>query len=251
MIILENLMDVIHAWKNIGETPLQTLKRIRFEYGISNKIKSCYAGRLDPMAQGVLTLLFNEAIYWAPEYNHCSKQYRFQAILGIGTDSYDALGNITNVLNITPEQALEYRDKMLALTGTWDQHLPPFSAYRYQGKKLWQHARNGTLPSILPKKNITVYDIEAGDCIEIPLIQHKKEVFSDISDMSSMGDFDIEKIINSWNNIESLSIWKLVFTVKVSSGTYVRSLVHDLGHILGVPAHAFRITRLCYYREIS
>ena len=48
------------TYKNIGETPLECLERIRLEYGKPKDIPMTYAGRLDPMAEGLLIILVGD-----------------------------------------------------------------------------------------------------------------------------------------------------------------------------------------------
>ena len=48
--------NVIIAYKNIGETPLECLERHRKERSIDKDIPMTYAGRLDPMAEGLMIL---------------------------------------------------------------------------------------------------------------------------------------------------------------------------------------------------
>ena len=51
---------VILVYKNIGETPLEAIERAREEENISTDVPITYAGRLDPMAEGLLLVLVVE-----------------------------------------------------------------------------------------------------------------------------------------------------------------------------------------------
>ena len=51
---------LIIAYKNMGETPLECLERMRKEHRISDDIPMTYAGRLDPMAEGLMVVLVGE-----------------------------------------------------------------------------------------------------------------------------------------------------------------------------------------------
>ncbi len=247
-----SVMDgIIRMWKKIGETPLQTLSRARDTYNIAADIKACYTGRLDPMAQGVIVILFGEEIHRAPEFNSRDKTYQFQAILGVSTDSYDAMGRINKVHDITYAQAKQYLNNILQLTGQLDQPMPPCSSYRYKGKPLWMHHRAGTLPSVLPKKKVHVYEVDAlcPNPIYMTLGQYRKECLDDIGDVTDPeerdGVFPLKLIKGDWKACDkNVVLYRVLLRAHVSAGTYIRSLVHDTGNATGIPAHAARITRI-------
>ena len=238
----------IRAWKKIGETPLQTLTRVQREYGIPDSVKMCYTNRLDPMAQGVITILIGDSIHTAKLHNSHDKVYRFQAILGVGTVSYDPMGRICNTAPVPYNKALQYQKEMLQYTGPIEQKLPPCSAYRYKGKPLWQHVVDGTLPAELPTKSVQVHSIKAlyGRPTAITMSQYRAEALGDINDVrSGGGNFDYDNIISDWRDLPGDTLlYRCVYEVHVSSGTYVRALVKDIGDKTGIPAHAFRITRV-------
>jgi tRNA pseudouridine55 synthase len=244
-------MPVIQSWKQVGETPLQVIERAREQYRIPDGLKACYTCRLDPMAQGIITILFGRQIHQAPQYNKTSKVYRFQAILGVSTTSYDPMGRHTNFKQITSMEAERFQLEMLKRIGTQEQKLPPCSAYRYQGKPLWLHSLNGTLPAELPSKQITVNSVEALNPhpVMVPFNAYLAECKSDITDVKTLNPdtFKYTDILGDWDSLRDMAcidhIWRLVFVANVNSGTYIRSLVHDLGAELNIPAHAFRITR--------
>lgn len=240
-------MQVIHAWKKIGETPLHTLERARRDYGIKTGVQSCYTCRLDPMAQGIITLLYGEARHLSAVYNHASKTYVFQAILGASTDSYDAMGCITQALEVTGEQAQLFTDTLLSKIGDGlEQALPAYSSYRYKGKPLWVHARDGTLPEVMPTRPVNVHSMElVTPFVQIPIHKYRAEVYDDILDVRALSpdSFRYPEILSGWKGAIIPHVYRITLRVSVSSGTYVRSLVHDVGQELGIPAHAFRITR--------
>lgn len=247
-------MDILQVWKRIGETPLQALERAKIEYRINKK--GCYTGRLDPMAQGCMTLLFGDQVHKSQTYNSFSKTYRFQAILGVSTTSYDPLGRITNVHQIPQKETEQFLQRITALEGDLEQTLPPYSAYRYQGKPLWMHATAGTLPYPLPTKSVKVYNIRALHThpTMVSLDEYRRTVLDDIDDMinnsGSKSAFDYEGIISDWNDIQSGQIdhfYRISLEADVSSGTFVRALVNNTAAELGIPAHAFRITRTRTY----
>lgn len=241
-------MTILKTWKYIGETPLQAMTRALKDYKEDHE-KACYAGRLDPMAQGIMVILVKQPYFCLQDYyNSCIKTYRFQAILGISTSSYDPMGNIQDVTEITGSQVIKYNDNMLKLKGKINQAFPPCSSVRHKGKPLWWHAKHGSLPVILPFKEREIYSIKSlNNPIETTLKEYKKLSIGDMQDVENLnpGVFNTVDFIKEWNSLDvKIKIWKLQYEVTVSAGTYVRSLVKDIGQQLNIPAHAFRITRI-------
>ncbi len=238
-------MDILQVWKRVGETPLECLQRASGEYGIDKK--GCYTGRLDPMAQGAMTLLFGDQVHQSPLFNGSSKIYRFQAVLGISTTSYDPLGRVTHVRQVSADEAEAFTTRLLQLGGDITQVLPPCSAYRYKGKPLWMHAQNGTLPSPLPTKQVQIYTIRKlqPHPTSISLDQYRQQVFEDIAELTPADGFDVSGVKDDWTELPAKHVlYRICIEAHVGSGTFVRSLVYDTARDLGIPAHAFRITRM-------
>ena len=84
----------IIVYKNLGETPLECLERVRSEQGIADDIPMTYAGRLDPMAEGLLIILIGEECKNKEKYLGLDKTYEFKILVGFSTDTYDLLGMI-------------------------------------------------------------------------------------------------------------------------------------------------------------
>ena len=53
--------EVFVIWKQLGNTPLEELHRVRNQLGLSDEVKMTYAGRLDPAAEGELLILVGES----------------------------------------------------------------------------------------------------------------------------------------------------------------------------------------------
>lgn len=162
-----------------------------------------HAGTLDPLASGVLPVAIGKAsklIDYMPE----DKAYIASMYLGKVSDTYDTEGTIEEtgyrkILLEEIENALNsYRGKVVQIP-------PAFSAVHYNGKRLYELARNGEIPADIPTREIEVY---------------KNEIVS----------FDYENQI-------------LKIEVECSKGTYIRSIVHDLGQMLGCGAVMFELVR--------
>ena len=228
---------------------MQCLDRIRREYNITDS-RYCYTCRLDPMAQGVTTLLFGDAVSSSAAVNSSDKVYRFQAILGVSTTSYDPLGRITSARLVTDLEVARFARALTSLAGREvEQEIPPCSAIKYLGKPMWQHCKDGTLPANMPRRRVKIYSVRAlQPPVMVDMDRYLCECISDIKDVMSLNssaDFQYREILQDWNSVQLGHVYRLVFEAKVSSGTYIRGLVNDIGASLDIPAHAFRITRGC------
>jgi tRNA pseudouridine55 synthase len=94
---------IIQFNKKIGETMDEMISRFRLEYSIDNKIKVAYAGRLDPLAFGIIILLTDKDIYNKEKYCGKDKTYTCMIVHGVQTDTYDIMGKIVSDKNREPE----------------------------------------------------------------------------------------------------------------------------------------------------
>ncbi|MDQ3244755.1 MAG: tRNA pseudouridine(55) synthase TruB, partial [bacterium] len=80
--------------KKEGETPLEALESFRVKAKIGKEVKMTYAGRLDPMASGLLIILAGEECKNKEKYLRLDKEYNFEVLFGFATDTYDILGKV-------------------------------------------------------------------------------------------------------------------------------------------------------------
>lgn len=254
-------MNLIITYKNLGETPLETLKRTRKKHQIEAHIPMTYAGRLDPMAEGVMIVLVGEECKKKEEYLGLDKIYEFQVLVGFSTDTYDLLGIVTtseeSFLQVLGSSRLTARpdhsenissDFVRALksfTGTFTQKYPGFSSKTVGGKQLFQLSKDDELPSEMPKHNVTIYKLS---CTSTG-VREKEELSKEIIRRIGLvhGDFRQEEIIKRWNEIFKESYEKQ-FTIfscvaECSSGTYIRQLVADISGKIGIPLVIYSIKR--------
>ena len=78
--------------KDVSETPLECLERFRGENPEYANIKMTYAGRLDPMASGLLVVLAGGMVQKKEEFLKLPKTYEATVVLGIESDTFDCLG---------------------------------------------------------------------------------------------------------------------------------------------------------------
>ncbi len=87
---------VLNIYKPIGTTPYQIVKKLKEERAEYAESTISYAGRLDPMAEGVLILLVDEENQNREKYQGLDKEYVFEVLFGLETDTYDLLGIVKN-----------------------------------------------------------------------------------------------------------------------------------------------------------
>ncbi|HEV8677639.1 MAG TPA: hypothetical protein VN701_02305 [Candidatus Paceibacterota bacterium] len=238
--------EVLNLYKNLGETPLERLERLRTQKPLYEREVLSYAGRLDPMAEGVMLCLVGAANKRRDQYLDLSKEYTVDVLFGASTDTYDILGKVMNtgdaeaVTKASIEKALnEFRGKV-------DQEYPPFSSKPVDGKSLFEWARSGALSAFSsPKKAIEVYDIELESMYKVNEVTLLNFIEGSVGKV--VGDFRQDEILETWHrhlNPKNARSFKCVtLNISCSSGTYVRSIAHQLGQGLGVPALALHILR--------
>jgi tRNA pseudouridine55 synthase len=250
-----------------GLTPLQTINVVRKKFPDLTKEKIGFAGRLDPLAHGVLLLMLGEETTKEKDtYLNLSKEYEFEAVFGVATDTYDTLGLINVIANavkqspdeiassslIPRNDELEKRIKAFIQTklGKQTQIYPPYSSKPVDGKPLYLWAREGKLSDIaIPTREIEIFSFELLEIGTLSSEKLKKEIFKQIDSVS--GDFRQEEIKNVWDRFftnnqrrkTNSQFQTARFRIACSSGTYIRSLVNQLGEQLGIGAITLDILR--------
>lgn len=205
-----------------------------------------FAGRLDPLAEGLVLLLSGFSDEEKKKILEASKEYEFDFVLGFNTDTYDVLGIVTseNVSgsNLSKEKIVSSIRK---LKQNKVQEYPPFSSKTVKGKALHQWAREDALDEIdIPKRDIEIFKI---DILEMEKV-NPKCLLKQIEDSVSLvgGDFRQEEIVSKWRDVltntkDDLTLVKM--RALVSSGTYIRGLVSSLGKDLECGAVVYSIKR--------
>ncbi|MGE5422179.1 MAG: tRNA pseudouridine(55) synthase TruB [Ignavibacteriales bacterium] len=169
------------------------------------RVKMGHLGTLDPLATGVLPIAVGWATKLIDYVGDHRKAYRAEMILGGVSDTQDCTGKITYIEH--PPVDLQQVEAILErFSGEIEQIPPSFSAVHHQGKRLYELARQGILIEAEPRK-INIY--------QMTLLQ-------------TSGEQGVEKI---------------TFEVECSSGTYVRTLCHDIGQLLGTGGYMNQLVR--------
>ncbi|MBR2082952.1 MAG: tRNA pseudouridine(55) synthase TruB [Elusimicrobiaceae bacterium] len=103
-----------------------------------------HSGTLDPMATGLLILLVGrEATKRQSEFLQLSKTYQATLKLGEETDTWDRYGNFMGAAPVPPISPEQLHTAVQQLSGTISQQIPPFSAKKIKGEKMYDLARKG------------------------------------------------------------------------------------------------------------
>jgi tRNA pseudouridine55 synthase len=242
--------EVLNLYKQMGETPRERLERLRVQKPYYQGEVLSYAGRLDPMAEGVLLCLVGSANKRRERYLDMSKEYTLDVLFGFSTDTYDVLGRVMDTGEVTKIAPKDIKKALNEFRGTVRQEYPPFSSKVVEGKPLFEWARGNVLSAIvLPQRTVTVYDIVLENVYKLS----ESELFNYIEENVEkvQGDFRQEEVMRLWRRrlrktppTDSEREFPCA-TIKIScsSGTYARSIANGLGSELGVPALALHILR--------
>ncbi len=173
-----------------------------------NTKKVGHTGTLDPLATGLLVLCLGNHLKIAELLTTDTKEYIAKITLGIETDTLDITGNILKEEYNNDYSIDTIKEVLNSFIGTIEQQVPAYSAIKVNGKKLYEYAREN-IKIDLPTRTVEIYNIEL---------------------------LDIPSIVD--NHLE--------FTIKckVSKGTYIRSLVRDIGKKLNTVATMKELTRI-------
>ena len=176
---------------------------------LTNQRKTGHTGTLDPNATGVLPVLLGSATKAQDIIPNHDKEYTARFKLGIVTDTLDIWGQIKGESD-KRASVEDIKALLPRFTGNITQIPPMFSAIKQNGKRLYDLAREGKEVEREPRA-VTLYELE-------------------------LTDFDEE------NQEGELKI-------ACSKGTYVRTIIDDLGRALGTGAvmTALRRTSACGY----
>ena len=115
--------------KPIGITPLELIQQYKAENSINEKMS--FAGRLDPMARGVMVLLKGQECKLQESLCGRDKIYEFELLQGFETDTLDVLGIVENYNGIF--SSININD----FIGSFSQKYPNYSSIVVNKKPLW------------------------------------------------------------------------------------------------------------------
>lgn len=188
---------IINIYKEAGYTSHDVVAKLR---GILRERKIGHTGTLDPQATGVLPVCIGKATKLCELLLDKEKAYEAVMLLGVTTDTEDMTGTVLTKTeaHITEEQLRHAAEKF---TGKYGQVPPMYSALKVDGKRLYELARDGKEVERKPRE------------VEI----FENEPVSFVLD-------------------ENGFVKTAVIRIRCSKGTYIRSLLRDMGEYLGCGA---------------
>ncbi len=195
--------------KPLGLSSNQVLQRVKFLFGAQ---KAGHTGALDPLATGVLPICLGEATKFSQLLLESDKGYDTTALLGEIRSSGDGEGEVIATADVPPLTAAEVEAILARFRGEVEQVPPMFSALKLDGKPLYELARQG----------MSEEDIRA--------VAEKKRRIITIHELLLLEQRATE----------------LDLSVRCSKGTYIRTLVEDIGQAVGCGAYVSKLHRtLC------
>jgi len=222
-----NVSGIINIYKEQNMTSHDVVGKLRRIFGVR---RVGHTGTLDPMATGVLPVCIGRSARVTEYLDTDLKKYRCRMLLGRDTNTYDvwgedvpAAGGPQSAESAAQQSAGaaapgaagaegvtedDVRRVLASFSGRITQKPPLYSAVKVSGKRLYEYARKGKNVEI-PEREVYIKSLEVVDM--------------DLSDESG-----------AW----------VVFDVECTKGTFVRSVCHDAGVMLGCGAVMSELERL-------
>ncbi len=187
-----------------GLTSNQALSRIKRLFGTK---KAGHTGTLDPMATGLLVVCLGHATRVCAHLLEADKAYWADVHLGVVTDTEDKEGEVLETREVPPLSEADVEAVLAQFLGDLQQVPPMYSALKHKGERLYDLARRGESVE-RPPRAVTIHSLE----------------------------------VTEWRLTDS-DRPGFAFEVTCSKGTYIRSLVRDIGETLGCGAHLCGLRR--------
>lgn len=188
---------IINVYKEAGYTSHDVVAKLR---GILRERKIGHTGTLDPQAVGVLPVCIGKATKLCELLLEKEKTYEAVMLLGVTTDTEDMTGTVLCRSSVQADEAA-VRRAAERFTGVYGQVPPMYSALKVDGKRLYELARDGKEVERKPRE-VEIFENEPVD------FQYREDGF-----------------------VESVRL-----RIRCSKGTYIRSLLRDMGEFLGCGA---------------
>ncbi|PWU02674.1 MAG: tRNA pseudouridine(55) synthase TruB [Candidatus Melainabacteria bacterium] len=186
------MLGFVNVSKPAGMTSHDVVKRLRKLSGIK---QVGHAGTLDPAATGVLPIALGKACRLL-RFLTSDKIYLAEILLGKRTTTDDTEGEVLDERPIGEHVPASIKAAVTELIGVQDQVPPAYSAIHHDGKRLYELARAGNVPTDVKARRIKVDSIDIL-AVDLPVIRLR---------------------------------------VHCSGGTYIRSIARDLGEKLSCGA---------------
>lgn len=195
------MQGVLNVLKPPGMTSHDVVAWTRRTLGIK---RVGHTGTLDPAAAGVLAVCVGSATRLVEYLQEGSKEYIAEATFGFETDTLDAVGSPVRRTDAAGLNAEQIYNALSAFRGAIRQTPPLYSAIKQDGKKLYELARAGVVPA---EDQIPARDV---------IISH----------------LEMTRFLRATSQTPPCAMLR----IECSGGTYIRSLVRDIGLALNSAA---------------
>ncbi len=200
------MIGFVNLFKAAGPSSAGALARVRRIYALhagDRHLPAGHLGTLDPQASGVLPVAIGKATRLIPLLADQRKSYACTLVLGRSTTTQDSHGETVDCGPVPMNWPVLLEETLASFAGRITQTPPMYSAARHHGKRLYELARQGK--SVDRKtRSVTIYALTLAG-VELPN--------------------------------------RARLRVACSEGTYIRTLCHDIGSAMGVPAHMGALLR--------
>jgi tRNA pseudouridine55 synthase len=200
------VIGFVNLFKSAGPTSARVVSRVRRIYAIyggDRKIAAGHLGTLDPQAAGVLPVAIGKATRLISLLEDQRKGYAFTLVLGRSTTTQDGQGETVEERAIPENWPRLLQEALPRFVGRLAQVPPMYSAAHHEGRRLYELAREGKTVERKPRQ-ITIYGLTLLG-LEPPRTARLR--------------------------------------VACSEGTYIRTLCHEIGAAIGIPAHMGALVR--------
>ena len=146
--------------KPVGETSNAALQQVK---RLFQARKAGHTGSLDPLADGLLPICMGEATKISAYLLDADKRYRVRARLGVTTKTGDAEGEVVERRPVSEFPNVSVEAVLSQFRGEIEQIPPMYSALKWQGKRLYDLAREGKEVERAPRR-VTIHSLDLLSC---------------------------------------------------------------------------------------
>ncbi|CDF87667.1 BN860_11738g1_1 [Zygosaccharomyces bailii CLIB 213] len=244
-----------------------------------SKVKMGHGGTLDPLASGVLVIGIGTGTKKLAEYlSGTIKVYESEALFGVSTTSGDVEGEILSRNSVQHLNIGDLKTVEQKFVGTLKQTPPIYAALKMDGKPLHEYAREGKpLPRAIKPREVTIYDLQvmpdsltrehnysllrpSGEALETlkklntsmldDTLYFSKEYCekqgwsSEEARVEQAKPLSKQEVHDVDSESDTYRAPLLHFRAKVSSGTYIRSLISDIGKAMMSSCYMVKLVRI-------
>ena len=237
----------MHGWlvidKPVGPGSTQIVSAVKraLREGGYPKVKVGHGGTLDPLASGVLPVALGEATKLAGRMLDADKVYEFTIGFGVETDTLDGEGVVVAMSDVRPTTA-EIEAVLARFTGEIDQVPPAYSALKVQGKRAYDRARAGE-EVLLTSRKVTIHNLKILPVSDPRGVAMRGTARSAVEGAGGGSQTPLHHSPAANGPPPRPGEDLVTLEVRVSKGTYIRSLARDIARALGTVGHVTMLRR--------